>query len=118
MKMMYRPLARTLLRPARATLTRQQHPTTTTTTTTTILSVRRASNVSPDKPASETSKFYKQFSRPVAKVLLMAVLTYQVVYWAWVKLETDEIIAQTEATKAELEAKVAAYGKQEAEKKA
>jgi hypothetical protein len=30
----------------------------------------------------------------VAKVLLMAVLTYQLIYWSWVKLETDEIRAE------------------------
>jgi hypothetical protein len=35
--------------------------------------------------------FYKSFGRPIAKVFLGAVFTYQVVYWTWVKLETDEI---------------------------
>ena len=35
--------------------------------------------------------FYKTFARPVAKVLLMATFTYQLVYWTWVKLEKDEI---------------------------
>lgn len=35
--------------------------------------------------------FYKSFGGPVAKVFLGAVFTYQAVYWAWVKLETDEI---------------------------
>ena len=35
--------------------------------------------------------FYKSFGRPIAKVFLGAVFTYQVVYWLWVKLETDEI---------------------------
>ena len=34
--------------------------------------------------------FYKTFTRPVAKALLMAVFTYQVLYWSWVKLEQDE----------------------------
>lgn len=42
------------------------------------------------------SEFYKTFTRPVAKVLLMAVLTYQLVYWSWLKLETDEIRAETD----------------------
>ncbi|KJZ75559.1 hypothetical protein HIM_05022 [Hirsutella minnesotensis 3608] len=36
------------------------------------------------------TQFYKTFTRPVAKVLLLAVFTYQVVYWSWVKLEADE----------------------------
>jgi hypothetical protein len=44
--------------------------------------------------------FYKTFTRPVAKVLLTAVFTYQLVYWAWVKLETDEIRAETDGTRA------------------
>ena len=37
------------------------------------------------------SDFYKTFTRPVAKCLLMAMLTYQLAYFAWVKLETDEV---------------------------
>lgn len=41
------------------------------------------------------ANFYKTFTRPVAKVLLVAVLTYQLVYWSWMKLETDEIRAET-----------------------
>ena len=39
-------------------------------------------------------RFYKSFGRPIAKVFLGAVFTYQVVYWGWVKLETDEIKRQ------------------------
>lgn len=35
--------------------------------------------------------FYKSLGRPIAKVFFGAVFTYQVVYWLWVKLETDEI---------------------------
>lgn len=35
--------------------------------------------------------FYRSFGRPIAKVFLGAVVTYQTVYWVWVKLETDEI---------------------------
>ena len=40
------------------------------------------------------SAFYKQFTRPFAKVLLIAVFTYQLTYWSWIKLETDEIRAE------------------------
>jgi hypothetical protein len=42
------------------------------------------------------AQFYKTFTRPIAKVLLTATLTYQFLYWAWVKLETDEIRAETD----------------------
>ncbi|KPM41622.1 hypothetical protein AK830_g4893 [Neonectria ditissima] len=38
--------------------------------------------------------FYKQFTRPIAKTLLIAVFTYQLAYWAWTKAETDEIRAE------------------------
>ncbi|KAE8442449.1 hypothetical protein EG329_003350 [Mollisiaceae sp. DMI_Dod_QoI] len=43
------------------------------------------------KQVSPHVGFYKTFTRPVAKVLLMATFTYQLTYWAWVKLEKDEI---------------------------
>ncbi|KAJ5902397.1 hypothetical protein N7495_002925 [Penicillium taxi] len=33
---------------------------------------------------------YRAFVSPFAKVFLGAVFTYQVIYWCWVKLETDE----------------------------
>ena len=34
--------------------------------------------------------FYKSFGRPIAKVFLGSVVTYQTVYWLWVKLDTDD----------------------------
>lgn len=43
------------------------------------------------------TNFYKTFTRPVAKVLLMAIFTYQLAYWGWVKLEQDEIRDQRES---------------------
>ncbi|KHN94650.1 uncharacterized protein MAM_07556 [Metarhizium album ARSEF 1941] len=58
-----------------------------------------------------TSRFYKTFTRPVAKVLLVAVFTYQVVYWAWVKLDADEHRRKTDAEIADLEARVTALDK-------
>lgn len=42
------------------------------------------------------SQFYRSFTRPIAKTLLIAVFTYQLAYWTWVKLETDEIRAERE----------------------
>jgi len=35
--------------------------------------------------------FYQSFGRPVAKVFLGALLTYQAIYWSWLKLESLEI---------------------------
>ncbi|PMD59806.1 uncharacterized protein K444DRAFT_529477 [Hyaloscypha bicolor E] len=43
------------------------------------------------KPVSPHVGFYRTFTRPVAKVLLMATFTYQLAYWGWVKLEKEEI---------------------------
>ncbi len=39
------------------------------------------------------SNFYKTFTRPVAKCLLLALFTYQLVYLGWVKLEAEEVKA-------------------------
>ena len=51
----------------------------------------------------------------MAKVLLMAVFTYQFAYWGWSKLETDEIRAEADATIRDLEGKVDEYKKKVAE---
>lgn len=42
------------------------------------------------------AQFYKTFTRPIGKVLVLAVFTYQVAYWTWVKLEADEHRAETD----------------------
>lgn len=44
------------------------------------------------------SNFYKTFGRPVFKVSLSAIFVYQLVYWAWVKLEQDEIREERRGT--------------------
>ncbi|KAK1766088.1 hypothetical protein QBC33DRAFT_541780 [Phialemonium atrogriseum] len=55
---------------------------------------------------SPVTDFYKTFTRPVAKTLLLAVFTYQLAYWAWVKLEQDEIKAERREEISQLEAQV------------
>ncbi|KAI0201290.1 hypothetical protein F4808DRAFT_133299 [Astrocystis sublimbata] len=50
--------------------------------------------------------FYKTFGRPIAKVFLMAIFTYQLVYFLWVKLEQDEVRAEMNATISDLEARI------------
>ncbi|KAJ5936397.1 hypothetical protein N7454_005032 [Penicillium verhagenii] len=37
---------------------------------------------------------YGAFARPFGKVFLGAVLTYQIIYWSWMKLETDDVKLQ------------------------
>lgn len=44
------------------------------------------------------SQFYKTFTRPIAKVLVVAVFSYQLIYWGWVKLEADEHRQKTDGT--------------------
>ncbi|KAK3691700.1 hypothetical protein LTR37_018493 [Vermiconidia calcicola] len=48
----------------------------------------------PDPPKSSSNRhgaFYKTFGRPVAKNFLIALFTYQVIYWSWLKLESLEV---------------------------
>lgn len=42
-------------------------------------------------PPSAHAAFYKTFGRPIAKVVLAAIFTYQLVYYAWVRLEHNEV---------------------------
>ncbi|KAK4137630.1 hypothetical protein BT67DRAFT_453890 [Trichocladium antarcticum] len=55
---------------------------------------------------SQTSSFYKTFSRPVAKCALLAVLVYQLVYFGWAKLEADDVKEERQAEIVRLEAQV------------
>lgn len=53
---------------------------------------------SADRPAapaapSPSASLYRTFGRPFSKVFLGALFTYQLAYWTWAKLETDEEIA-------------------------
>ncbi|GJC82195.1 hypothetical protein ColLi_05033 [Colletotrichum liriopes] len=66
-------------------------------------------STSPDaeKRPSIVANFYKTFTRPVLKVLLMATLTYQIAYWSWTKLEQDEIREEKGREIEGLEARVA-----------
>ncbi|PSR79197.1 hypothetical protein BD289DRAFT_485684 [Coniella lustricola] len=62
---------------------------------------------SSQKQPSNVAQFYKTFTRPVAKVLLLAIFTYQLAYWGWVKLEQDETRVDREAEMVALESAVA-----------
>ncbi|OAA66268.1 hypothetical protein ISF_04106 [Cordyceps fumosorosea ARSEF 2679] len=59
--------------------------------------------------ANPASSFYKTFSRPIAKVMILAVFTYQVAYWSWIKLEADEAREKIDAEIETLEKKVEEY---------
>ncbi|KAK0626604.1 hypothetical protein B0T14DRAFT_492895 [Immersiella caudata] len=72
-----------------------------------IIGEQPYSSQQPTKPRSATGEFYKTFTRPVAKTILIAIFTYQVLYYAWVKLEQNEIKGEKNAEIAQLEAEVA-----------
>ncbi|KAK1243534.1 hypothetical protein MKX08_001672 [Trichoderma sp. CBMAI-0020] len=63
------------------------------------------------KQSGSAAQFYKTFTRPIGKVLVLAVFTYQVAYWTWLKLEADEHREETDATIAALETTVNEYQK-------
>ena len=44
----------------------------------------------PKSPPNRHREFYKTFGRPIAKNFLIALVTYQVLYWSWAKLESIE----------------------------
>ncbi|KAF2454977.1 hypothetical protein BDY21DRAFT_365973 [Lineolata rhizophorae] len=50
-------------------------------------------NPTPPQPGGGNPhrNFYKSFGRPVAKVFLGSMFTYQLLYWSWLKLEAVEI---------------------------
>ncbi|KAI0167281.1 hypothetical protein BJ166DRAFT_230450 [Pestalotiopsis sp. NC0098] len=58
------------------------------------------------RPSQQQPSFWKTFSRPIFKVALMAIFTYQLAYYGWMKLETDEIRSNAAATIADLEKRI------------
>ncbi|KAK0758673.1 hypothetical protein N5P37_009072 [Trichoderma harzianum] len=75
-----------------------------------IAAARQARSYATKQP-SPVAQFYKTFTRPIGKVLVLAVFTYQVAYWTWTKLEADEHRAEADATIAALESTVNEYKK-------
>ncbi|CAK7228749.1 hypothetical protein SCUCBS95973_006986 [Sporothrix curviconia] len=67
--------------------------------------IGRRWNSSSSEPSAYSS-FFKTFGRPITKVCLMAVFTYQLVFFGWTKLEQDEIRSERQAEISSLEAKV------------
>jgi hypothetical protein len=61
---------------------------------------RSNSTYQPPQPPKSSSnrhrEFYKTFGRPIAKNFLIAVVTYQVLYWSWLKLESLEVKKEKE----------------------
>ncbi|KAF7533905.1 hypothetical protein G7054_g6677 [Neopestalotiopsis clavispora] len=68
------------------------------------------------RPSQQRQSFYQTFSRPIFKVALMAIFTYQLVYYGWTRLETDEIRADAAATIADLEKRIESLEQAKVEK--
>ncbi|OTB05830.1 hypothetical protein M426DRAFT_319511 [Hypoxylon sp. CI-4A] len=69
----------------------------------------RQQQTQPPQPSEEqsiNSQFFKTFGRPIAKVFLVAIFTYQLAYYLWVRLEQDETKSEMLATIADLEARI------------
>jgi hypothetical protein len=85
----------TILNPCLPPCTRQQISTSLTTTYRTFHNSpthHQASSASPNsQPANPHTNFYKTHGRALFKALTLAFFTYQVCYWAWLVLETEEI---------------------------
>ncbi|KAL5121911.1 hypothetical protein ACEQ8H_000127 [Pleosporales sp. CAS-2024a] len=47
-------------------------------------------NLKSPKARSKTGAYYKTFSYPVLKTFLIALFTYQITYYAWLKLQVVE----------------------------
>ncbi|KAI3323082.1 hypothetical protein HD806DRAFT_99422 [Xylariaceae sp. AK1471] len=86
-----------------------------------FLRSRFSSTQAPSDPKPQGSlnhsTFYKTFGRPIAKVFLMAIFTYQLAYYFWVKLEQDETRAEMQATISDLEARIETLEKANEQKK-
>ncbi|KAI1312830.1 hypothetical protein F5Y03DRAFT_390533 [Xylaria venustula] len=82
---------------------------------------RMSSTRTPNEPRETGSinqkTFYKTFGRPIAKVFLMAIFTYQLAYYLWVRLEQDETRAEMQATISDLEARIDALEQAKTQKK-
>ncbi|EXJ96370.1 hypothetical protein A1O1_01496 [Capronia coronata CBS 617.96] len=56
------------------------------------LSTTRPLRQAPSQPQQERPvNFYRTHGRALLKALTLAFLTYQIAYWAWLTLETEEI---------------------------
>ncbi|KAM0721685.1 hypothetical protein Q7P37_002610 [Cladosporium fusiforme] len=61
----------------------------------------------PEAPKSNPHRdFYKYRSRPVFKAVLIAIFTYEILYWGWLKLESMETKHETEGEIKSLETQI------------
>ncbi|KAI0012865.1 hypothetical protein F4779DRAFT_567192 [Xylariaceae sp. FL0662B] len=70
------------------------------------ISPRPWARFSSTQAPSAYGQFYRTFGRPIAKAFLIAIFTYQVAYYFWVRLEQKEIKSEMRATISELEARI------------
>jgi len=60
-------------------------------TLSTTRSFRQAQPQYPSEAPEKPLNFYKTHGRAFFKAITLAFLTYQIAYWAWLTLETEEI---------------------------
>ncbi|KAK6848904.1 hypothetical protein PG990_002229 [Apiospora arundinis] len=94
-----RSLSRRLPSPAAAMTTKS--------TTQTLLPRSRFYSSSSSSAEPERKSFIKVFGRPIFKVALMAIFTYQLAYYGWLRLEQNETRGVLNDTIADLETRIA-----------
>ncbi|KAK5132458.1 hypothetical protein LTR08_009069 [Meristemomyces frigidus] len=81
----------------------------------TVQARTQATYQAPTPPRSQQPNphrnFYKQFGRPVIKNFLVAVMTYQVLYYSWMYLEAGEVQEQKGAEIKALEGEIKGLSK-------
>ncbi|KAK6832963.1 hypothetical protein PG989_004139 [Apiospora arundinis] len=78
-----------------------------TTKSTTQFLLPRSRFYSSSSAEPERKSFIKVFGRPIFKVALMAIFTYQLAYYGWLRLEQNETRGVLNDTIADLETRIA-----------
>ncbi|KAL6706927.1 hypothetical protein ACN47E_005070 [Coniothyrium glycines] len=65
-------------------------------------------HTTPPKQPSKVGEYYSTFGSPVLKCFLAALFTYQITYYAWLKLETIEEAHDAQAEISDLQAELRA----------
>lgn len=72
-----------------------------------VSAIRRQSTYGPPEPPSNPHRsFYGTFGRPIAKNLLIALATFQILYLSWLKLESMEMKRDKESEIRSLESEL------------
>ncbi|KAK4192974.1 hypothetical protein QBC35DRAFT_482264 [Podospora australis] len=108
-----------MISPIRTALLRRASPLASIPSSSSLINRQLALRQYSSQPAkkSQTGEFYKSWTRPVLKTATLAIFTYQLVYWAWCKMEVDEIKSDRNREITKLEAQVKLLERQRSNEK-